>query len=59
MSTDRYDFGRLNVLVVDDNRRMRDLVQMVLQMFGFKEVRTVDSVAEALQELRNSRSISS
>lgn len=52
MTTGRYDFGRLSVLVVDDNRHMRTLVQSILHALGVKNVREVGDAAEAFKELQ-------
>jgi CheY-like chemotaxis protein len=42
-----YDFSRLNALVVDDYRFMRNLLAAMLQQFGFREVLTADDGATA------------
>ena len=42
----------IKVLVVDPNRHMRNLVQMLMGTFGIVQVRDADSVATAFQILR-------
>lgn len=52
MSESRYDFDRLSVLVLDDNKHMRTLVQSILHALGIKNVREAGDAAEAFKELQ-------
>lgn len=37
-----YDFSKISVLVLDDNKFMRDLIKGILQTFGIKRIFTCD-----------------
>lgn len=52
MTLGRYDFERIGVLVVDDNKHMRNLVKSILHALGIKNVREVGDAAEAFKELQ-------
>lgn len=52
MSLGRYDFERLSVLVVDDNKHMRNLVKSILHALGIKNVREAADAPEAFKELQ-------
>ncbi|MBT5459160.1 MAG: response regulator [Rhodospirillaceae bacterium] len=47
----RYVLDALNVLVVDDNRHMRSLVQSILHALGVKNVVEAGDAAQAFKEL--------
>lgn len=49
----RYVFDNLNVLVLDDNRHMRMLVQSILHSLGVKNIRDASDAAEAFKELQH------
>ena len=49
----RYNLGRLNILIVDDNRNMRRLLQSILRALGVKDVLEVQDVPAALLEMKN------
>lgn len=40
-----YDFSKISVLVLDDNKFMRDLIKGILQTFGIKRIFTCDDGA--------------
>ena len=52
MSVERYDFKRMNVLVLDDNKHMRVLVQSILHAIGTKSIREASDAPEAFKELQ-------
>ncbi len=52
MSEERYDFKRMNVLVLDDNKHMRVLVQSILHAIGTKSIREANDAPEAFKELQ-------
>ncbi|MPY71616.1 MAG: response regulator [Alphaproteobacteria bacterium] len=47
----RYVLDNINVLVLDDNRHMRTLVQSILHALGVKNIREASDAAEAFKEL--------
>lgn len=49
----RYVLDSLNVLVVDDNRHMRSLVQSILHALGVKNVMEAGDAAQAFKELQH------
>lgn len=49
----RYDFSRLNVLVVEDNRHMLTLLMEVLRSLQFGKVHDVKDAVEAFKILKN------
>jgi two-component system chemotaxis response regulator CheY len=52
MSTEsRYVLDNINVLVLDDNRHMRSLVQSILHALGVKNIREANDAADAFKEL--------
>lgn len=48
-----FHFDRLSFLVVDDNRRILNLIREILHGFGVKDVRTALNGAHALEEVKN------
>ena len=50
--TNRNDLSSLRVLIVDDNRYMRDLMQDVLLAFKIRDICKADDVPKAFQELK-------
>jgi len=50
-SQSRYVLDNINVLVLDDNRHMRTLVQSILHALGVKNIREAGDAAEAFKEL--------
>lgn len=50
-SQSRYALDNINVLVLDDNRHMRTLVQSILHALGVKNIREANDAAEAFKEL--------
>ena len=51
--TSRYALDNLNVLVLDDNRHMRGLVQSILHSLGVKNIREAADAAAAFKELQH------
>ncbi len=49
----RYSLENVSVLVLDDNRHMRSVIQSVLLALGVKEVREASDVPEAFKELQH------
>lgn len=49
----RYMLDALNVLVIDDNRHMRSLVQSILHALGVKNVTEAGDAAQAFKELQH------
>lgn len=49
----RYVLDSLNVLIVDDNRHMRSLVQSILHALGVKNVMEAGDAAQAFKELQH------
>lgn len=52
-SQSRYGLDKLSVLIVDDNRHMRALVQSILHALGIKAIREAGDAAEAFKELQH------
>ena len=52
-SQSHYVLGNINVLVLDDNRHMRNLVQSILHALGVKQIREASDAAEAFKELQH------
>ena len=50
--TENYSFDKLSVLVVDDNKYMLQLMQIILHALRVKNICVAEDVAQALQELR-------
>jgi CheY-like chemotaxis protein len=48
-----YNFDRLKILVVEDNKHMRKLVITVLQAFGVTQILEADNGSSALEILRD------
>jgi len=51
--TSRYMLDNINVLVLDDNKHMRSLVQSILHALGVKNIRDASDAAEAFKELQH------
>ncbi len=49
----RYSLENISVLVLDDNRHMRSLVQSILHALGVKEIREASDAPEAFKELQH------
>ena len=49
----RYSLENISVLVLDDNRHMRSLVQSILHALGVKEIREAADAPEAFKELQH------
>ena len=49
----RYVLENVNVLVLDDNRHMRQLVESILHALGVKQVRQAGDAAQAFKELQH------
>ncbi len=49
----RYSLGNVSVLVLDDNRHMRSLIQSILLALGVKHVRETADAPEAFKELQH------
>ncbi len=49
----RYVLENVNVLVLDDNRHMRSLVQSILHALGVKQIREASDAPEAFKELQH------
>ena len=52
-SNSRYVLENINVLVVDDNRHMRQLVESILHALGVKQVCQAGDAAQAFEELQH------
>lgn len=52
-SHSRYVLDNVNVLILDDNRHMRSLVQSILHALGVKNIREASDGAEAFKELQH------
>ena len=52
-SQSRYVLDNVNVLILDDNRHMRSLVQSILHALGVKNIREAGDAAEAFKELQH------
>ncbi len=52
MSDAQYHFDRLNVLVLDDNRNMRTLVQSILFALGVRNIHEAHDVKQAFRDLQ-------
>jgi CheY-like chemotaxis protein len=50
-----YDFSRLKILVVDDNRFMRETVRAILNAFGINQVQSASEVDKAWSMLAEFR----
>lgn len=53
MNNARYNFEELKVLVLDDNKNMRALIQSILFALGVRTVLEVGDVAQAFEELKS------
>ncbi len=51
--TSRYALDNINVLVLDDNRHMRGLVQSILHSLGVKNICEAADAAAAFKELQH------
>lgn len=49
----KYDFGALNVMVVEDNKNMQNLLRAILNALGIRNIREMGSGADAFNELRH------
>ncbi len=49
----RYSLENISVLVLDDNRHMRSLVQSILHALGVKEIREASDAPEAFKDLQH------
>ncbi len=49
----RYALDSINVLVLDDNRHMRNLVQSILHALGVKQIREAADAPAAFKELQH------
>ena len=49
----RYVLENINVLVLDDNRHMRQLVESILHALGVKHVCQAGDAAQAFKELQH------
>ncbi len=49
----RYSLENISVLILDDNRHMRSLVQSILHALGVKEIREAADAPEAFKELQH------
>lgn len=47
-----YNFERMNVLVIDDNKHMRAIISTVLQGFGIRNIHNASDPASAFEDLR-------
>lgn len=52
-SESRYVLDNINVLILDDNRHMRSLVQSILHALGVKNIREAGDAADAFKELQH------
>ena len=52
-SQSRYVLDNINVLILDDNRHMRSLVQSILHALGVKQIREASDAPEAFKELQH------
>ncbi len=52
MSDAQYNLDRLNVLVLDDNRNMRTLIQSILFALGVREFHEAPDVKQAFRDLQ-------
>lgn len=52
-SQSRYLLDNINVLVLDDNKHMRTLVQSILHALGVKNIRDANDAADAFKELQH------
>jgi CheY-like chemotaxis protein len=48
-----YVLDNINVLILDDNRHMRSLVQSILHALGVKQIREASDAPEAFKELQH------
>ncbi|MBM3517706.1 MAG: response regulator [Alphaproteobacteria bacterium] len=48
-----YDYERLKVLIVDDNRFMHELLKTILRSFGIKDVSSCYDGSDAITELKH------
>lgn len=53
MTGSGFDFAKIGVMVVDDNRNMRALLCSILHALGFERIKEVGDGETALQELPN------
>lgn len=53
-SEGRYELSNVSVLVLDDNRHMRNMVQSILHGLGCKDISEVGDAADAFKELQHS-----
>lgn len=44
-----YDFSKISVLILDDNRFMRELIKSILQTFGIRRIFTCDNGEKGYQ----------
>ncbi len=47
-----HNLGKLNVLIVDDNKHVRALVKSILRALGVSNVKATNDGEEALKELQ-------
>ena len=52
MSDAQYKFDRLNVLVLDDNRNMRALIEAILFALGIRNIHEAPDVKQAFRDLQ-------
>lgn len=51
MTEKAYNFNRMSVLIVDDNKHMQMLITTILQGFGVRDIRSASDAATAFSEL--------
>jgi len=47
-----YEFERMNVLIVDDNKHMQTIISTIFQGFGFRNIHAASDPAIAFEDLR-------
>ena len=52
MSEAKYNFDRLNILVVDDNRNMQTLIESILFALGVRNIHEAHDVKQAFRDLQ-------
>ncbi len=52
MSDAKYNFDRLNVLLLDDNRNMRSLIESILFALGVRHIHEAHDVKQAYRDLQ-------
>ena len=52
-SNSRYALDSVNILILDDNRHMRSLVQSILHALGVKHIREAADAPQAFKELQH------